>query len=401
MSKWWVKRYVSDADLNSEDLTIAVKDLFDMEGEVTGAGSKVVSSWNNKAEVDATTVANAKLSGATVVGKSITTELAFAAQGVNPFFGTPTNPSYPDLIPGGSSSGSAVAVASGEVKVGFGSDTGGSIRIPACCCGIYGLKTTAGRVSTQGVWPLSQTLDTVGPLAKSLENLAVGLKIMENSDFSFAKTRPFMRVLRVRTSASTRVESAIEVCLRAFDELDVVDHPFLEQDMLCQAGSTVMGFEAYRNNSAVLKEAHRMDPWVRNRLEDSSSISDRSYGEALSYMYDQRSRYADLLVEQDAVMVLATVPSPIPPLTKAYAHKLNVNTLPFNVLGLPAVSFPLPSSFVCAELGSIQSSLSAGDEGQGMSQSGGEVAISVQMVGPPNSEDRLLKTVEMLESRMI
>ncbi len=167
MSKWWVKRYVSDADLNSEDLTIAVKDLFDMEGEVTGAGSKVVSSWNNKAEVDATTVANAKLSGATVVGKSITTELAFAAQGVNPFFGTPTNPSYPDLIPGGSSSGSAVAVASGEVKVGFGSDTGGSIRIPACCCGIYGLKTTAGRVSTQGVWPLSQTLDTVGPLCMS------------------------------------------------------------------------------------------------------------------------------------------------------------------------------------------------------------------------------------------
>src|SRR6202012_489929 len=101
---------------------------------------------------------------ARIVGKTNLDELAVAAAGVNPWFGTPRNPLDPTRIPGGSSSGSAVAVAAGEAEVGIGSDTGGSVRIPSACCGTVGLKTTIGRVSTAGVVPLSQSLDTIGPI---------------------------------------------------------------------------------------------------------------------------------------------------------------------------------------------------------------------------------------------
>ncbi len=391
---------MSEEDLNFSELSIAVKDLFDIEGEVTGAGSRVVTSWNKVADTDATVVSNAKAAGAVVVGKSITTELAYAAQGVNPFFGTPTNPLYPDLIPGGSSSGSAVAVAVGDVKVGLGSDTGGSIRIPACCCGIYGLKTSTGRVPKDGVWPLSQTLDTVGPLAKSVEDLALGLNVMEHSNFNLATYQPFSTVLRVRTSPSNRIEGALDTCLAACGELRVVDHDFQEHRYLNEAGGDVMGFEAYRNDWMVLRDAHRMDPWVRHRLEESSLISEVRYRDALVYLYDQRERFANLLSELDAVLVLATIPFPIPSRRNAYSQRLNINTLPFNVLGLPAVSFPLPITFVSSEIGTIVASLNNGDEGQGWSQVGGEVSISVQIVGPPNSEERLLRTVQMIEGRI-
>ena len=400
MSNWWVKRYVSQRDLVSSDLTIAVKDLFDIQGEVTGAGSKVVSSWNKMADTDATVVANAKAAGAVVVGKSITTELAYAAQGVNPFFGTPTNPLYPDLIPGGSSSGSAVAVAVGDVVVGLGSDTGGSIRIPACCCGIYGLKTSAGRISLDGVWPLSQTLDTVGPLAKSVEDLAVGLRAMEASTFDITQQEPFSTVLRVKTSSSNRIEAALDACLSVYGGFQIVDYDFQEHLNLSEAGIEVMGFEAYQNDSMILKDAHRMDPWVRNRLEESSLISEVRYRDALRYLNEQRKRFASLLFDLDAVLVLASVPFPVPSRRNAYSQRLNVNTLPFNVLGLPALSFPLSTAFVSSEVGSIEESLNRGDEGQGVSQSGVEVAISVQVVGPPNSEERLLRTVQMIESRI-
>src|SRR6185369_12477768 len=103
----------------------------------------------------------------------------YGISGINAAFGTPVNPLDPTRVPGGSSSGSAVAVANAEADVAYGSDTGGSIRIPAACCGIAGLKTTHGRIPLDGVWPLAPSLDTVGPMAVDVAGLILGMQLLE------------------------------------------------------------------------------------------------------------------------------------------------------------------------------------------------------------------------------
>src|SRR5690606_15725813 len=117
--------------------------------------------------------------GGRIVGKTNLHEIAFGGTGVNAFSGTPTNPLDPARIPGGSSSGSAVAVATGQADVALGTDTGGSIRTPSACCGTVGLKPTFGRVSTVGVAPLSPSLDCVGPMAATVAGIVVGMRLLE------------------------------------------------------------------------------------------------------------------------------------------------------------------------------------------------------------------------------
>jgi amidase len=140
--------------------------------------------------------------------------------GSNPWFGTPVNPLDPDLIPGGSSSGSAVAVATGEADVAFGTDTGGSVRVPSACCGTAGLKTTHGRISLEGVFPLAPGLDTVGPMATTIAGVALGMQLLEPG---FApSSAPATRIGRVRTSGDPAIEAAIDAALAAA-ELEVVE----------------------------------------------------------------------------------------------------------------------------------------------------------------------------------
>src|SRR5438270_7244491 len=157
---------------------LAVKDLIDMAGLPTTAGCRAVADVALPEAEDAACMAGARAAErdgrVRIVGKANLHELAFGASGVNSGFGTPVNPLDPRLIPGGSSSGSAVAVASDEADIAFGSDTGGSVRIPSACCGTVGLQTTLGRVSTDRVWPLAQSLDTIGPMATCLENVVTG-----------------------------------------------------------------------------------------------------------------------------------------------------------------------------------------------------------------------------------
>src|SRR5207245_3006954 len=124
-----------------------------------------------------------------IVGKANLHELAFGATGVNPWFGTAANPLDPDRVPGGSSSGSAVAVATREADVAYGSDTGGSVRIPSACCGTAGLKTTHGRIPLEGVWPLALTPDTIGPMARDVAGPVVGMELLEPG-FTVAPSPP-------------------------------------------------------------------------------------------------------------------------------------------------------------------------------------------------------------------
>ena len=148
--------------------------------------------------------------------------------GINPWFGTPVNPLDPALSPGGSSSGSAVAVATGEADVALGSDTGGSVGIPAACCGVFGLKTTHGRISLEGVWPLAPSLDTIGPIATSIAGLALGMELLEPG-FAIA-TSAAGRIGRVRTGGLPEIEAAVDRALRAALKAIGRESPVSEQE---------------------------------------------------------------------------------------------------------------------------------------------------------------------------
>src|ERR1700753_663102 len=175
----WVVRIPWDADGSAAGPRLAVKDCIDVAGLPTTAGCPVVAEMAERAETDAAVVASARMSGARIVGKTGLTELCWSASGVNHWAGTPVNPLDPRRVPGGSSSGSAVAVATGEADVAFGTDTGGSVRIPAACCGVAGLRTAHGRGSVKGVYPLAPSLDTVGPMGADVAAVELGMRLIE------------------------------------------------------------------------------------------------------------------------------------------------------------------------------------------------------------------------------
>ena len=193
---------------------LAVKDLIDISGVPTTAGCRAVAETARPAEHDAPCMAGARSAGAAIVGKVNLYELAFGASGVNEWFGTPVNPLDPGLVPGGSSSGSAVAVADGDADIAYGSDTGGSIRIPAAFCGVTGLKTTHGRIPLTGVWPLAPSLDTVGPMARDVAGVAAGMTLLEPG-FVIA-AGPARRVGRLRPAgiaADPRIDQAADAAV--------------------------------------------------------------------------------------------------------------------------------------------------------------------------------------------
>ena len=175
MDPTWIVRL----DAPGDGPRLAVKDCIDVEGLPTTAGCQLIAEQASPAARDAAVVAAARRAGARIVGKTNLTELCWSASGVNSWSGTPVNPADPGRMPGGSSSGSAVAVAAGEADVALGTDTGGSVRIPAACCGITGLKTTWGRVPVDGVYPLAPSLDTVGLLGADVGAVELGMRLIE------------------------------------------------------------------------------------------------------------------------------------------------------------------------------------------------------------------------------
>ena len=157
-----------------EGLPVSVKDLFDVAGDVTRAGSSALAKYNpSPAPVDAPAVARLRAAGAVIIAKTNMVEFAFGGVGTNPSDGTPTNPADSTRVPGGSSGGAAVGVARDTVSMGLGTDTRGSVRIPAALCGVTGFKPTQARVPLAGAFPLSYTLDSVGPLCHTVADCAV------------------------------------------------------------------------------------------------------------------------------------------------------------------------------------------------------------------------------------
>jgi amidase len=371
--------FITTLDAAGTGPRLAVKDLIDVAGVPTTAGCRAVARAAVPAVVDAACLSGARAADARIVGKTNLHELAMLPLGTNPWFGTPTNPLDPALIPGGSSSGSAVAVATGEADIALGSDTGGSIRVPSACCGTVGLKTTHGRVKLDGVLPLAPSLDTVGPMATTVAGLASGMALLEPG-FRRDPTGP--RVIgRLRTAGDPRIETAVDEALRAA-EFDVVPVNWAGIDLAMQCFTAIFFAEAWDCNHALIQQhPDEVGPDVAATL---SLRDDMGAGRAdLAEMLAAST--ISLLELFDRVEVLALPTMPIfPPRVDqisaqtlfAWVVQLTSLTAPFNAAGVPCTAQPIPAA-------------------------GSALPASLQLVGPLRSEELLVSAAARIEQAML
>jgi len=355
---------------------LAVKDLIDVAGVPTTAGSRAVERTAAPATSDAACLAGARAAGARIVGKTNLHELAMLPIGTNQWFGTPANPLDPALIPGGSSSGSATAVATGEADVALGSDTGGSVRVPAACCGITGLKTTYGRVPLDGVWPLAPSLDTIGPMAATIAGLVTGMALLEPG-FAPAAA-PARRIGRLRTTARPEIEQAVDEALKAA-EFEVVT---LDWDGFAAGTNiftTIFLTEAWDIDHA-LADAH--PDAVGDDIRQTLSMADLfrpGLEDARSQLAAWRQSLLDLFgqVELLALPTLPTFPPRLEDLTPDSLVNVIIEitqyTGLFNAAGTPCIAQPVPAP-------------------------GTRMPASLQLVGPPQGEELLLATALRVEA---
>jgi amidase len=356
---------------------VAVKDLIDMAGLPTTAGSRPVADSALPAARDAACLTGLRAAmdagRAQFVGKTNLHELAYGITGINAAFGTPVNPLDPRRLPGGSSSGSGAAVAAGEADIAYGTDTGGSIRIPAACCGITGLKTTWGRIPTDGVRPLARGLDTVGPMARDVAGVAAGMALLEPG-FTVAGAAPkTIGVLAI--DADPRVTAAIDDALRTA-EFAVLPVSVPELSEIITASITVLNAQAWQaNKDLVAAAADRLGGDVRDRLKEGSTITPAQVSAAEAVIARWRATLDDLWARVDVLAAPSLLGFP-PLLTDVHLMwKLRALTSPVNAAGLPALALPIPSR----------------------SRDAGPIPANVQLIGPLNSEERLLAAGAVLE----
>jgi amidase len=340
----WVVRIPGDADGSAAGPRLAVKDCIDVAGLPTTAGCPVVAEMAERAETDAAAVASAREGGARIVGKTGLTELCWSASGVNHWTGTPVNPRDPRRVPGGSSSGSAVAVATGEADVAFGTDTGGSVRIPAACCGVAGLKTAHGRVSVKGVYPLAPSLDTVGPLGADLAAVELGMRLIEPA-FRVPDTPGPLVAGRIAVpdgigEVDQAIETAVDLALKAAG-VAVTRVPGWDAEAAVSATGVLIDAEGFRCNAYLMPYLRQLSPHVQRNMERGARLTraDRVAAE--------RTRMAvcgvfNALLADFPVLVIPTMLSQ-PPLIGSRGFLLTALTAPVSMAGLPALTLPVPA----------------------------------------------------------
>jgi amidase len=371
MSTWILKEAAPGPGLR-----VAVKDLIDVAGLPTTAGSLAVADLAGPAAADAACMAGLRAAiargQACLAGKVNLHELAYGISGINRAFGTPANPLDPTLVPGGSSSGSAVAVATGEADVAYGSDTGGSIRIPAACCGVAGLKTTWGRIPLEGVWPLAPSLDTVGPLARDVAGLVAGMALLEPG-FTVSADPP-AAVGRVTMKADPAIAEPVDAAL-ASAGWHISPVRLRGLDAAMTAAMTVLDAEAWQSDRALARSSPgRIGRDVLRRLREASKVTPAALGKARQQASRWRTTLSELWDQVDLLAVPTLLGFP-PALDDAGGlNRIRGLTSPVNLAGLPALALPVPT--------------------------GGPLPASVQLIGPAGSEELLLAAGAVLERAM-
>ena len=339
---------------------ISIKDLFDVADEVTRAGSKVLAAEGKRAAADAPVVARLRAAGAVIVGKTNMTEFAFSGIGLNPHFGTPGNPADRARIPGGSTSGGAVAVADGMGEIAIGTDTGGSTRIPAALCGITGFKPSKHRVPTEGAFPLSFTLDSVGPMGRSVADCAVADAVMAGEAprppesimisglrLGLAQGMP---VDGLDATVAAAYERAVAQLGKAGAAVTAQALPLLDDMARVNARGGIIAPEALSIHRERLDARGDMvDPNVRFRIERARTALAADYI-AMLRERDALLRAMDAHLENIDALVMPTVPIAAPRMdevttAEAFAAKnaqVLRNTAIVNFFSLCAISLPLP-----------------------------------------------------------
>ena len=334
--------FISLTDEEGDGPIVAVKDLIHVKGTVTTGGGDILPR-TVEAE-DAPVVAELRRRGGTVIGKTNLHEWAYGPTNDNPHYGPAGNPHDPTRVSGGSSGGSAVAVAAGMCDWAIGTDTGGSIRIPAALCGVVGIKPTRGKVSTEGVIPLSHSLDTVGPLAPNVRTGAEALAMMGVERQADARSAGTAHRLGIPAGW---VEHLDEVVERAWSAVarEIPEVPFPDRERLAAAARTVLFVEASAFHRAWLSEdASRYGADVRALLEQGMTVLGVDYLGALEEVNRLKTEVAASMENLDAV-VLPTVGMIAPPIGgRAERDAFTRFTRPFNTTGQPVVSIPIKSS---------------------------------------------------------
>ena len=350
-------------DLAMLGLPVGIKDMIDVAGVPCTAGSKFFLE-SNPAE-DAQVVQKLKLSGAVILGKTNTHEIALGVTGVNPHHGAVRNPWDTTCITGGSSSGSAAAVASGMCLAAIGTDTGGSIRIPAALCGMVGLKPTYGRISTRGVIPLSWSLDHVGTVTHSVRDAGLMLSVMggfDSHDPASVNT-PMDDYLfhigdgvgdwRIALAAGEYIENSD---VRVMSALDEAAHEFKNlgarvekediswlKDLALANGQITQADAAAFHRERLKEHPDWFGADVLQRLQNGAALSSSEYALAQRVQVEGRRRF-EMFFEKFDILLLPSTPVPAPKIDDTgaleAARQLTRFTSAFNLTGLPAMSVP-------------------------------------------------------------
>ncbi len=343
-------------------LAASVKDLFDMAGQVSTAGSVVLSDAPAAAQ-DGPAVARLKAAGAAILGRTNMSEFAFSGVGTNPHYGTPANAGATDLprIPGGSSSGGAVSVATGAAFIGLGSDTGGSIRIPAALNGIVGFKSTARLVPTAGTIPLSTTLDPVCAMTRSvrdaiLAHQILAARIVTRSDAPLSAYRlaitPTVMHDGLDPFVARAYEHALQTLRQAGARIEEIKLPEISELGAIQSTGGFAAAESHAwHRALLLRKSARYDPRVAVRIERGATMTANDYIDLTHARHEWIARTEKALRGFDAILS-PTVPIVAPPLAELAPGKerdeaffrvnalLLRNTSVINMLDGCAISIP-------------------------------------------------------------
>lgn len=329
----------------------AAKDLFDVKAEVTMAGAQLRSAAP-KADHDASAIARMRVAGAVYLGRLNMDEFAYGFATVNAHFGTTRNPHDTERLAGGSSGGSAAAVAASFVPITLGSDTNGSVRVPASLCGLFGLRPTHGSLPMDGVFPFVEQLDTIGPFTRTIEDLATSFRVLANTSPPKQKKKAF-KVARLdgwfRRNGDRDGYDGVDEIAASFGEAPLIELP-LTGAARSAAFLITSKYGGLLHQETLKSSAMEYDPAVRDRLIAGIALSDRKVAAAKRVIEHYNQELHSALSEFD-LLIAPTTPSVAPNISEGMIEvdgkrvsaraNLGLYTQPLSVSGVPILSVPL------------------------------------------------------------